>query len=215
MNRAKVCPIGILVIILFAALGFRLLYFWAARAGPLGNIDSAEYEDLASRFTEHRAYVGGIGIGGFPSDLQPSRNLSVLKLIGRTRVAVVQFVLFVALLAMTGTLLVNEFRMTGIVYATDWPTNMYTPSTLADSRLPSSWTANCLQALADQRRSSWLSLGSGVFLGLAVLVKPVGQVVVSSFSTSWILQRRLLGVISQTAANQVANRSPMPCRHSR
>lgn len=119
MNRAKVCPIGILAIILFAALGFRLLYFWAARAGPLGNIDSAEYEDLASRFTEHRAYVGGIGIGGFPSDLQRPPGYPYFLAwvrsrfgIGRTRVAVVQCVLdtlFVALLAMTGTLLVNEF----------------------------------------------------------------------------------------------------------
>ena len=202
MNRAKVCPIGTLAIILFAALGFRLLYFGAARAGPLGNIDSAEYEDLASRFTEHRAYVGGIGIGGFPSDLQRPPGYPYFLAwvrsrfgIGRTRVAVVQCVLdtlFVALLAMTGTLLVNEFAglMTGIVYATDWPTIIYTPSTLADSLLAVVLgAAICLQALAVQRRSSWLSLGSGVFLGLAVLVKPVGQVVVIAFLLAWILQR--------------------------
>ncbi len=202
MNRSKASSIGKLAIILFAALGLRLLYFSAARGGPLGNFDSAEYEDLSLRFTGHQAYVGGVGIGGFPADLQRPPGypyfLAFVRSkfgIGRSRVAVVQCVLdslFTALLAMAGAFLVNEFAglITGIVYAADWATIIYSSSTLADSLFAVVLgAAICLQALAVQRRSSWLSLGSGVFLGLAVLVKPVGQVVLVAFLLAWILQK--------------------------
>ena len=202
MNLGKAHFIGSLAIIFLAALGLRFLYFSAARAGPLGNVDSGEYEALASRFIEHKPYVGGIGIGGFPSDLQrPPGYPFFLALVrsnfgmGRTRVAVVQSALdslFTSLLAVAGYFLINEFAglVAGIVYATDWATIVYTPSTLADSLLAVILgAAICLQALAVQRRSSYLSLSAGVFLGLAVLVKPVGQVVVIAFLLAWILQR--------------------------
>jgi hypothetical protein len=147
MNRGKTPSIGLLAVIFFAALGFRLLYFSAARAGPLGNIDSEEYEDLASKFTEHQAYVGGVGIVGFPVDLQrPPGYPFFLALvrsrfgIGRTSVAVVQCVLdslFAPLVAMAGALLINDFAglVAGFVYAADWATIIYAPSTLADSVL--------------------------------------------------------------------------------
>src|ERR1700692_3584460 len=100
MNLGKAHFIGSLAIIFLAALGLRFLYFSAARAGPLGHVDSAEYEALASGFTEHKPYVGAIGIGGFPSDLQRPPGypffLAFVRSnsgIGRTHVAVVQCVL--------------------------------------------------------------------------------------------------------------------------
>ena len=202
MNLGKEHFIGSLAIIFFAALGLRFLYFSAARAGPLGNVDSAEYEALASSFTEHKPYGGAIGIGGFPSDLQRPPGypffLAFVRSnfgIGRTHVAVVQCVLdslFTTLLVIAGSFLINEFAglVAGIVYATDWATIIYTPSTLADSLLAVILgAAICLQAFAVQRRSSYLSLSAGLFLGLAVLVKPVGQVVVIAFLLAWILQR--------------------------
>lgn len=202
MNCFKTRSIGLLAIIFLAALGFRLSYFVATRAGPLGNVDSKEYEDLAKKFTEHQAYVGAVGIAGFPSDLQrppgyPFFLASVRSIFGsgRARVAVVQCVLdslFTPLVAMAGAMVMNEFAglITSIVYATDWATIIYAPSTLADSLLAVLLgAAICLQALAVQRRSRWLSLSAGAFLALAVLVKPVGQVVVIAFLLAWILQR--------------------------
>src|SRR4029077_11703519 len=100
MHPFKTRSLGLLAIIFFAALGFRLSYFVATRSGPLGNLDSKEYEDLATKFTERHAYVGGVGIAGFPSDLQrPPGYPFFLALVrsvfgsGRARVAVVQCVL--------------------------------------------------------------------------------------------------------------------------
>jgi hypothetical protein len=96
VQRAK-----LLLLVFLVAFGVRLAYFAAVHRGPLGNDDSAEYEDLASRIIHHQTYQRATAApGGFPGDLQrppgyPMFVALVAKLAGRGRakVAIAQVVL--------------------------------------------------------------------------------------------------------------------------
>jgi 4-amino-4-deoxy-L-arabinose transferase-like glycosyltransferase len=193
----------LLLLVFLVALGVRLAYFTAVHRGPLGNDDSAEYEYLASRIIHHQTYERATdALGGFPVDLQrppgyPMFLALVARLAGRGRekVAIAQIVLnasLALLLALFVGLLTTEFAglCAGLLYATDWATIVFSPLSLAEPLFVFLLGIGlCLYALSLRYRIVILSINAGLLLGLAVLVKPIGQVVVFSFLLAWLTQK--------------------------
>jgi|SRR5271166_619847 len=201
----------LLALFLFAIL-LRLGYFWVVRDGPLGNGDSAAYEDLAQKLLSHQSYstTANTGPGGFPGDLQrppgyPAFLAGVDVLLGPSRVhtALVQCVLSAAF-AVALAVLVAAFttELTGLLaallYAIDWATVIHVPLTVADTLFAVLLgTAIGLYALSMATRRGSLALAAGFFLGTAAMVKPMGQVIVFAFLLGWAVQekRRAAGLL--------------------
>lgn len=198
------------------ALGLRLGYEAFVWNGPLGNADSAAYEDLAVKIarlqpyqTEHSA-----GPGGFPSDMQRTPGypafLAVIDFpygaetgMSKHRISVVQCILgaaFASWLAWLTTTLTNRWigLLAGCFYATDWVSIVHTPMVLSETAYAVVLgTAVLTYALALSRHRNSLYLIAGLLLGCAALVKPAAQVVILAFLIGWLFQRpkRLSGLL--------------------
>ena len=198
-----------LLLVFLLSLGLRVGYLLIVLHGPLGNGDSPTYELLAEKLAGHQPYLTP-NAGWFSDDLvRPAGYPLFLALvnssstISRARTAAVQCALsasFAVLLAILVGRVTNGFAglLAGILYATDWATIIHAPLVIAETLFVILLgTAVCLYAFALTRKSALLSLSSGLFLGLAVLVKPIAQVVVIAFLLGWLFQekRRPAGLV--------------------
>lgn len=198
------------------ALGLRLGYEVFVWNGPLGNADSAAYEDLAAKIIHQQPYQTdqSAGPGGFPSDMQrPPGYPAFLAMINfpygtqagisKHRISFAQCILaaaFASWLAWLTTILTNPWIgiLAGCFYATDWVSIVHTPMVISETAFTIVLgTAVLIYALALSRHSKSLCLIAGLLLGCAALVKPAAQVVILAFLIGWLSQRpkRLSGLL--------------------
>jgi len=196
-----------LAIFLFA-LAARLGYEALVWHGPLGNPDTAAYEDLAARILNFQPYQTsqGAGPGGFPSDLQrppgyPAYLAAISavahrhSILSRQVLSLTQCVLgalFASLLALLVTELssLNIGVAAGLFYALDWSTIVYTPIIVSETLYSIVLGLAILTyALALSRESKRLVLLAGLCLGCAALVKPAAQVLIPAFLLGWFFTR--------------------------
>jgi 4-amino-4-deoxy-L-arabinose transferase-like glycosyltransferase len=200
-----------LLLLFLLALGLRTGYFLMVRSGPLANSDSLEYEDLANKIEHGQPYEGHFdGHAGFSLDLvrppgYPAFLAAVNSSLGisRTRTVALQCLMgacFSVVLAVVIGVLFGEIAglLAGVLYATDWTTIVHASIVVSETLFAVLLgTAICFYLLATRKRSALLTLLAGLFLGLAVLVKPIGQVVVLAFLFGWFGQekRRSAGLL--------------------
>jgi len=198
------------VAVFVLALGLRLAYEGFVWNGPLGNADSAAYEDLAAKIVGRLPYQTdqGAGPGGFPSDLQrppgypaflaainyPAETASAMS---KHRSSLAQCILGAAFAAwmawLAGTFTSPWIGiLAGCFYATDWVTIVHTPMVISETVYTVVLGAAVLiYALALFRDRHALYLTAGLLLGMAALVKPAAQVVVVAFLIAWACRRPL------------------------
>jgi hypothetical protein len=198
------------------ALGLRLGYEIFVWNGPLGNADSAAYEDLAAKIIHQQPYQTdqSAGPGGFPSDMQRPPGypalLAVINFpfgaeagISKHRISIAQCILaaaFASWLAWLATSLTHPWIgiLAGCFYATDWVSIVHTPMVISETAFTIVLgTAVLIYALALSRHSNALYLLAGLLLGYAALVKPAAQLVILAFLIGWLSQRpkRLSGLL--------------------
>jgi hypothetical protein len=198
----------ICLLLFLLALGLRLGYTALVWSGPLGNADSAAYEDLAAKIISSQAYQTNesAGPGGFPADLQrPPGYPAYLVAVNyqresglannRHRTALVQCVTgaaFALLLAIFVSALSSPTigGLSAGFFAADWVTIVHTPLAISETLYCVALGAAVLTyglALSKQRGS--LALVAGLLLGCAALVKPAAQVLLLAFLIGWIFWR--------------------------
>lgn len=204
------------VAVFVLALGLRLTYEAFVWNGPLGNADSAAYEDLAVKILRHQPYQTNqsAGPGGFPSDLQRPPGYPVFlaavnihaataNAMSKHRSSLAQCILgaaFATVLAWLAATLTSPWIgiLAGCFYAADWVTIVHTPMVLSETVFAVVLgSAVLIYALALSQNRHSLYLTAGVFLGLAALVKPAAQVVVVAFLIAWACRKplRLSGLL--------------------
>lgn len=139
------------VAVFVLALGLRLTYEAFVWNGPLGNADSAAYEDLAVKILRHQPYQTdqSAGPGGFPSDLQRPPGYPVFlaavnihaattNAMSKHRSSLAQCILgaaFATVLAWLAATLTSPWIgiLAGCFYAADWVTIVHTPMVLSET----------------------------------------------------------------------------------
>lgn len=191
------------------ALGLRLGWEALVWAGPLGNADSAAYEDLATKILHSEPYQTNqsAGPGGFPSDLQrPPGYPTFLAALAfpaergsgssRHRITLAQCIIgavFTLLLVWLVASLTSPLvgLIAGCFYACDWATIVYTPMVIAETVYSVVLgAAIVIFALALSRNRDSLALLAGLLLGCAALVKPAGQLILVAFLIGWTCRKR-------------------------
>jgi len=211
MTSRKVYWLGLAAIFL-GALVLRLAYWHAARSGPLGNPDSPAYQDLAEKLKAGQPYDTAYPAGGrgFPADLQRPPGYPVFlylvnpqAAISRVQTAFIQSILgavCAVLLAIFASRLISPTVGVGagFFYAIDWASIVHTPLVIAETTYTIVLTlaiGTYAWYLTQQRL--YFSLGAGLLLGLAALVKPAGQVLILALLLAWMCRqpRRAAGVV--------------------
>jgi 4-amino-4-deoxy-L-arabinose transferase-like glycosyltransferase len=199
-----------LLFVFLLALGVRLGYWNVARAGSLGNPDSAEYQALAETVKEHRPYQTSVGqVKGFPTDLlrPPIYPAFIawsdpLPGVSRMRTALLQcflgagFATLLALLVARGVS-TRAGLWAGVFYALDWATVLHTPMLIAETLYTVVLAVAVLTYAAYlMQRKTWFAVLAGALLGTAALVKPAAQVLVLALLIAWMFAppRRVAGL---------------------
>lgn len=192
------------------ALGLRVGYEVLVWNGPLGNADSAAYEDLAATIAHRQPYHTdqSAGPGGFPPDMQRppgypaflaavNFHATAATTISRHRSSLAQCALGAAFSTLVAWLVASLSLtspwiglLAGCFYATDWVTIVYTPLVISETVYTAVLgSAVLIYALALSRHRQSLYLAAGLLLGCAALVKPAAQVVVVAFLIGWACRR--------------------------
>lgn len=194
------------LLVFLLALGIRLAFFHVIRHGSISTPDTPGYLALADSMRTHGVYsteTSSGAPGGFPADLQrpPGYPFFLYLLNPRSEVnlywtALVQSILgaFVSCLLMIWVRQMTDAvtgGLTGVFYATDWITILYTPIPMAELLFSVTlMLAMILYAFYLLRREPKYAWLAGAVLGGASLVKPVAQVHLLSFTVAWLLQAR-------------------------